>query len=205
MGFMRSQGLVVDRLQCNRVGPISFSLAPGECIAVMGPSGAGKTLLLRQLVDLDPGSGHVFLEGQRREAYPAPEWRRRVMLVPAVSAWWAATVAEHFQDGVLADASRLCASMRLPEDALNRDVTTLSTGERQRLALVRALTAVPDILLLDEPTSGLDVDTMLAVEQCLTDVQGQGTALLIVTHDEAQARRLATTIYRLGGGTLRTA
>ncbi|WP_218143099.1 ATP-binding cassette domain-containing protein [Luteibacter sp. UNC138MFCol5.1] len=188
-----------------RIGPLSFVLAPKDCVAVMGPSGAGKTLLLRQLVDLDPGTGHVALNGRLRETYSAPEWRRRVMLVPAVAGWWASTVAEHFPDEGIDEASRLCAAMRLPAGVMERSIVELSTGERQRLALVRALIARPDILLLDEPTSGLDGDTSMAVEGCLRNVREAGTAMLLVTHDLAQARRLASTIYRLEGGVLRSA
>ncbi|SEM54701.1 phosphate-transporting ATPase [Luteibacter sp. UNCMF331Sha3.1] len=203
--YERAQGLIVEELSGARIGPVSFALAPGGCVALMGPSGAGKTLLLRQVVDLDPGSGHVVLDGKARETYAAPEWRRRVMLVPAVSGWWASTVAAHFPDEALAEASRLCVAMRLPEDILERNIVGLSTGERQRLALVRALVAKPDVLLLDEPTSGLDADAALAVEGCLKDVQRGGTAMLIVTHDPVQAARLASTIHRIEDGTLRTA
>jgi phosphate-transporting ATPase len=200
------QGLVVQGLRGARIGPVSFTLAAGECMALTGASGAGKTLLLRQLADLDPGEGDVSLAGRSRGAYPAATWRRRVMLVPAAPGWWASTVAEHFPETSLADAARLCASMRLPAGILQREVIGLSTGERQRLALVRALVAHPDILLLlDEPTSGLDVDAVAAVERCLEDARQGGTALLVVTHDPAQARRIASSTYRLDGGTLRPA
>ena len=84
----------------HRVGlkPTSFSLADGTCVAVKGPSGAGKTLLMRAIADLDPNEGRVTLNGEDRALIPAPLWRRRVIYVPAEPGWWAETVGEHFGD-----------------------------------------------------------------------------------------------------------
>ncbi|WP_211352728.1 ABC transporter ATP-binding protein [Luteibacter pinisoli] len=199
---MTTPTLVVDALRGPRIGPVSFDLAARECIAVMGASGAGKTLLLRLLADLDPGEGSVALAGQARNAMPATQWRKRVMLVPAVSGWWAPSVVEHFPSALLAAAASLCATLRLPEDILARDVLGLSTGEKQRLALVRALIESPEVLLLDEPTSGLDAEAVLAVEGCLRERRERGMAMVVVTHDITQARRMASRIFRIADGVL---
>src|SRR3954471_19572319 len=78
--------------------PASFALSMGECVAIRGPSGAGKTLLLRAVADLDPNAGSVILENRNRSTIPGPEWRRLVGYVPAEPGWWAETVGEHFPD-----------------------------------------------------------------------------------------------------------
>src|SRR4051812_4024297 len=78
--------------------PASFALSMGECVAIRGPSGAGKTLLLRAIADLDPNAGTVILEDRDRSTIPGPEWRRLVGYVPAEPGWWAETVGEHFAD-----------------------------------------------------------------------------------------------------------
>lgn len=199
---MSGEGLSVNALRGHRVGPVSFDLRPGECVAVMGASGAGKTLLLRLLADLDPGEGRMTLGGMERDSMVPSHWRRRVMFVPAVAGWWAATAGEHFADAARAEAEALCRVLRLPDDIMDRQVGRLSTGEKQRLALIRAMLERPDVLLLDEPTSGLDPEAALAVETCLAALLGEGKGILFVTHDVGQAWRMASRVYQLKGGSL---
>ena len=167
----------------------TFDVADGECLAVRGRSGAGKTLLLRAIADLDPNDGEVALDGQNRSTFSAPHWRRLVTLVPAEAGWWADTVGEHFDDwsevAPLAEALALSPSMR------NAPISQLSKGERQRFALIRALLLNPRVLLLDEPTSGLDPAAVAAVEEQVGARLAEGASALWVTHDGAQARRVA--------------
>ena len=178
-----------------------FTLDAGECLAVRGPSGAGKSLLLRALADLDPNEGEVLLDGVSRAAMPAPQWRRLVGYVPVDSGWWQTTVGEHFAD---ADAGgRLVTRLALPDDCLRWPVSRLSTGERQRLALARALAVKPRVLLLDEPTSALDEETTAATEALLREWLGEGGALLLVTHAAAQAARMARRRLRVEAGRVR--
>ena len=139
--------LQVRDLRTDILKPASFSLATGECIAVKGPSGAGKTLLLRAIADLDPNEGLVSLEGRHRSTIPGPEWRRLVGYVPAEPGWWAETVGEHF--GEWAEAAAVLTNLGLLEEAKSWPIARLSTGERLRLALVRALIIRPKVLLLD--------------------------------------------------------
>ena len=150
----------------------SFDLADGEAIAVQGPSGAGKTLLLRAIADLDPSDGGVFLDDTARDQMLAPQWRAKVVYVPAEPGWWAETVAGHFSDW--GEARQLAVSLGLPEECGDWPIERLSTGERQRLALVRALVLRPRVLLLDEPTSGLDPDSSEAVEQLIVRIETRG-------------------------------
>ena len=90
--------LQIRDLRTNLLELAALSLSAGECIAVQGPSGAGKTLLLRAIADLDPNEGLVCLEGRDRSTIPGPGWRRLVGYVPAEPGWWADTVGEHFSD-----------------------------------------------------------------------------------------------------------
>jgi phosphate-transporting ATPase len=167
----------------------SFDIADGECVAVRGASGAGKTLLLRAIADLDPNEGMVMLDGRSRSETPAPDWRRSVCYVPAEAGWWAETVGGHFPDWPA--ATPLVEALALPVSAAEWPISRLSTGERQRFALIRALLLDPRVLLLDEPASGLDPDGVDAVEAEVLKRLADGTGVLWVTHDEVQARRIA--------------
>lgn len=198
--------LTVTALRRQGLGPIDISVRAGTIAALMGASGSGKSLLLRSIADLDPNDGRVSLGDMDRRAFPAPEWRRRVIYVPADSGWWADTVGEHFADR--AAAAALLPRLALPPDALDWPVIRLSSGERQRLALVRALTLPRPrdsrrVYLLDEPTGALDAESVDRIEAVLRTVPDATTAILMVTHDRAQADRLAPHhIYLLRDGTL---
>ena len=181
--------LQVSRLSRPGLGPVSFELAAGECLAVRGPSGAGKSLLLRAIADLDPNDGQLVLDGQDRDAMPAHRWRRLVTYLAAESGWWAETVGQHFESWEEAEPSVM--ALGLPRECADWTVARLSTGERQRLALVRALVQAPRVLLLDEPTGALDSESRDAVETFLHGHLSRGGGALCVTHDEAQASRLA--------------
>src|SRR5262245_1591559 len=157
--------LRIDRLVTKLIGPISLEIAAGECLALMGPSGAGKSLLLRAIVDLDPSSGNVKVGRHARDDMPASDWRKRVALVPAESGWWADRVRDHFPakvDAGLMEKLGLAGS-------LEWDVARLSSGERQRLALARALCRSPEALLLDEPTASLDERATEFVEDLIRE------------------------------------
>jgi phosphate-transporting ATPase len=167
----------------------SFDLADGEAIAVRGASGAGKTLLLRAIADLDPSEGQVALDNTPRDQMTAPQWRSQVVYVPAEPGWWTETVAGHFPDW--GEAAQLALALGLPEDCGDWPIERLSTGERQRLALVRALVLRPRVLLLDEPTSGLDPESVAAVERLITLHRAEGGGVVWVTHDTDQASRVA--------------
>lgn len=190
--------LSVKNLERPGIGPLSFELGDGECLAVRGASGSGKSLLLRALADLDPNRGDVRLDGQSRESVSAPEWRRRVTYLPAEPGWWAETVGAHFEDWQA--ARPLVEAMGLPTEARDWPVLRLSTGERQRLGLVRVLLLNPRVLLLDEPTSGLDPEATDAVETLLAERLRQGAAVLWVTHDRQQARRVAERVLEVRDG-----
>jgi putative ABC transport system ATP-binding protein len=113
--FQTSTSLLSIRdLGTNLLKPTSFSMSTGECVAIRGPSGGGKTLLLRAIADVDPNEGMVCLEGRNRATISRPEWRRLVGYVPAEPGCWAETVGNHFAEWKAAAAflERLGLAMR---------------------------------------------------------------------------------------------
>ena len=191
-----SPNLRAVALRSARAGPVDFTLGPGGCLVVTGPSGAGKSLMLRMLADLDPHEGDILLDGVACATMPAWAWRRRVTYCAAESGWWLDRVGEHFAEPPVTAATRLL----LRPDIFDQPVAACSTGERQRLALLRALQHDPSVLLLDEPTGALDRAATEAVEAMLAARRAAGMALVVVTHDEAQAERIATMRGRIEAG-----
>ena len=193
--------LQIENLSVPGLRPVSFTLGAGECVALHGPSGAGKTLLLRAIADLDPNSGSVSLNGVDRNAMPAPFWRRRVGYLPAEPGWWADRIGEHFDDWT--NAVPLVLRLGLSADAWEWLVSRASTGERARLALIRALIAAPQVLLLDEPTAALDAVAVAAVEGLIAERIAGGLSVIWVTHDAAQGARLAKRGLAIEAGEVR--
>ena len=193
--------LQIRDLRTYLLKPASLSLSAGECIAIRGPSGAGKTLLLRAIADLDPNEGLVCLDGRDRSTIAGPEWRRLVGYVPAEPGWWADTVGEHFSGWTAALA--VVRDLGFPKEAKAWPITRLSTGERLRLALIRALMVRPKVLLLDEPTAALDPASVASVESLIAARVQAGLAVLWVTHDAEQAKRIAHRLLAVSDGQVR--
>jgi ABC-type iron transport system FetAB ATPase subunit len=185
----------ISALKTNIFGPLSLQISAGECVSIRGKSGSGKSIFLRAIADLDSNEGSVTLDGIERSRIPAFEWRRKVMLVPAESGWWADSVREHFED--IEAAKVLLDVLVLPPEILDWQVSRLSTGERQRLAIARALSLSPSVLLLDEPTAALDPQATKFVEEIMRRQMAAGISIILVTHDEAQARRMANRAFVL--------
>ena len=178
-----------------QVGPVTLKVESGECVVLRGPSGAGKSLLLRALADLSPHSGEVLLGDAAQSRMRGPQWRGRVGYLPSESGWWAATVGEHFADRVD------CAAVGLPAEAMDWEVARLSTGERQRLSLLRLLAGRPRALLLDEPTANLDADGTTMVEELVSAYRSEhGAPVLWVAHDRTQGERIAARRFVLDAG-----
>jgi ABC-type iron transport system FetAB ATPase subunit len=183
--------LSVRGLRSTQGGPFDLHIDRGECVSLMGPSGAGKTLFMRLVADLDPGVGEVRLNGRERETWSAPQWRSQVIYQTAEPAWWEPSVASHFPPHMLDEVRRMQPLLGLPDATLDADVERLSTGERQRLALLRSLARKPEVLLLDEPTASLDVASTMAMESLLQRYLDNGLSVLWATHSREQAHRVA--------------
>lgn len=192
--------LKVEGMHRLMLDDVSLEVRDKEILCVTGRSGAGKTLLLRAIADLDPNRAEVRCDGVERASVPAPAWRRMVTYVASEPGWWNEHVADHFDN--LEEARELGARLCIEPTAFDRSVALASTGERQRLALIRTLLRHPKALLLDEPTSALDRTSKTAVESLLRQVAAEGASILVVSHDSEQAGRLGARSLELRGGSL---
>ncbi len=181
---------------------VALALGPGQRVAVVGPSGAGKTLLLRALAGLDqPAAGTVSVDGQGPAEIGYPRWRRRVMYVGQRAVMFPGPVEHNLRRPftyATAEAPFPAEGARAGLAALGlaelgeRPARDLSEGERQRVGLLRALLCGPSVVLLDEPTSALDPAATEAVEHAVRAYTDAGAGAIVVTHDPAQARRWCT-------------
>jgi putative ABC transport system ATP-binding protein len=192
MAALRLEGIRPKVLE-----PVDLELASGELVFLSGPSGSGKSMLLRALADLDPHEGEVWIDGRPRSAMSAPEWRRRVGLLPSESHWWEERVGDHFsrsthwanEGGRV--STRMLDRLGFGPEVLEWSVSRLSTGERQRLALARLLGNGPEALLLDEATANLDPQNRERVEDLVQEYRrDRSSAVIWVSHDPEQRERL---------------
>ncbi|MGH9530455.1 MAG: ABC transporter ATP-binding protein [Terriglobales bacterium] len=187
----------------------TFEVHSGEVLAIVGPSGAGKSSLLRLLNRLDePTCGTVFLDGIDYRQIEPRKLRREVGFVTQRPFLFSGTVAQNLKYGpaqhgeaLSEDAvSELLVKVGL-RDYSSRNVANLSGGEAQRVSVARTLANSPRILLLDEPTSALDDASKIGIEALLRDiVSNLQLTCVLVTHDKAQAARLADRVLVLEGG-----
>ena len=189
---------------------VSFAMPSGDFLLILGPSGSGKSSLLRCLNRLESiSNGTVSLEGLDTRSIDVMELRRRIGMVFQTPALLPGTVREN-----IAVSSRLCKQSLKGEDCqslvqkvglsleyLDRPVETLSVGEQQRVALAQTLANQPQVLMLDEPTSALDPTSVLTIERLIQSINRDlKTATLWVTHDVAQAVRFnAQTLVLIDG------
>lgn len=199
----------VVRAGATRLGPVDLEMELGGITAVMGHNGAGKSLFLRLIHGLiAPQQGQVMWDGQspavtkqtRGYVFQAPKVMRRSVAANVGFPLEAAGMAKPER---VAMVGEVLVRLGLSEFAA-RPAATLSGGEGQRMALARALVANPAIILLDEPTASTDPEATALIEQGIKDFVSQGGKAIMVTHDEAQAARLASRTLWLEQGQLKS-
>ena len=180
--------LQIRQLSRPTFAPVTLDVHAGECLCLYGPSGAGKSQLMRAIAELDPAAGELRLAGVHSTDMAPAEWRQQVSLLPPDSCWWHATPAEHFNNGLPVPLELL----GLDVDMLEQPIARLSSGEKQRLALLRLLANRPRVLLLDEPTANLDPENTQRVEAAIgAYIKDNDAAAVWVSHDLQQVARVA--------------
>ena len=178
--------------------PINLTLNKCETLSVSGRSGSGKSLLLRAIADLIPHKGECLLGGVSANKIPAHLWRKKVAYLAAESQWWFDTIGDHFSLPLSDKIKDYLQQLGFNIEVLNWQVLRCSTGERQRLAIIRMLANQPEVLLLDEPTANLDDDNSLRVEQIIKQYQQVSCCCIIwVSHNEKQKQRVANRQFEI--------
>jgi putative ABC transport system ATP-binding protein len=196
---------------------VCIAICPGDRLAVIGPSGAGKTLLLRALALLDPiDEGTIQWKSQGVSGNAVPAYRREVIYLHQRPSLFEGSVETNLRrpfalklnQGRSFDSGRIVDLLeRIGRTAsfLDKSSRDLSGGEAQIVALLRALQFDPSVLLLDEPTTSLDEGTALTIEELLlrwlSEAPGE-RAFLWVSHDSDQVRRVADRCLRMHCGRL---
>ncbi len=173
---------------------INMTVAGSMCLGISGSSGIGKSVLLKAIADMIPHEGNIFLDGIECREYPAPAWRKKVALLPAESQWWYEQVGQHFS----AYDDYLFSYFGFNQDVMDWQISHLSSGEKQRLAMIRVLLNKPDVLLLDEPTANLDRENQHRLEMFINDYKlAQQIPVLWISHDMEQLNRTSQQILYL--------
>ncbi len=194
----------------------SLELKPRQLVVLVGPNGAGKTTLMRALAGLLPAEGRIEIGGRALPAFSARERARHIAYLPQGHiAHWPMSVASVVALGrhpyadafaPLSEDDRAAVARALSatgiEPFAGRAVTSLSGGERARVALARALATQAPILLADEPTMSLDPRHQLVVMELLARVAHEGGAVLAILHDLALAARFADRVVMMSRGRL---
>ena len=194
----------------------SLALRGGEFVVLVGPNGAGKTTLIRALLGLVPADGAIALGGTPLDALKPRERARRVAYLPQGHVfYWPMTVssivalgrephADPFSGTSADDRAAVARALATTETEAfaQRIVTTLSGGERARVALARALSTQAPVLLADEPTASLDPRHQLVVMELLRQAARAGNAILATTHDLTLAARFADRVIVMDRGRL---
>jgi len=191
---------------------VSLALSPGDRLGLVGPTGTGKSLMLRSLAGLDPlDEGEITFGDRPLSAWNLPQYRSQVMYLHQRPVLFEGTVESNlkavYQLSVYSkrhyDLERVLTVLDIlkrPPEFLHKNAATLSGGESQIAAIVRALQLEPSILLLDEPTASLDPDTTKQVESAIaawleSDSQ---RACIWTSHDPEQIRRVGDNCFNLG-------
>jgi iron complex transport system ATP-binding protein len=215
--FLSAQGVSVRLSGRTVLRDVSLALSPGHLVALVGPNGAGKTTLLRALAGLVPSGGAIHVGGDALSALSLRERARRFAYLPQGHVvHWPLPARDivalgRYPHGAT-DPARLTprdseAVLRAMQatDVVEfgaRRVTELSGGERSRVALARVLAVEAPVVLADEPTASLDPRHQIDVMKTLRTAAGQGTLVIVVTHDLGLAARFADTVLVLSDGRL---
>lgn len=192
------------------ISNFSLDIATGAFLTIVGPSGGGKSTLLKLLANLiSPTSGEIDFKDKNINAYSPTNYRRQVSYCFQQPSLFGETVKDNLefpfkirkQTPDQSKMEQVLESVDLKTDFLNKNITELSGGEKQRVALIRNLLFKPEVLLLDEITTGLDNDSKEIVHRLIQNVHKDNTTIIQVTHDNDEIHQ-AGQIIKVAEGKL---
>lgn len=192
------------------ISNFSLDIATGAFLTIVGPSGGGKSTLLKLLANLiSPTSGEIDFKDKNINAYSPTNYRRQVSYCFQQPSLFGENVKDNLefpfkirkQTPDQSKMEQVLESVDLKPDFLNKNITELSGGEKQRVALIRNLLFKPEVLLLDEITTGLDNDSKEIVHRLIQNVHKDNTTIIQVTHDNDEIHQ-AGQIIKVAEGKL---
>jgi branched-chain amino acid transport system ATP-binding protein len=214
VGLLDVAGINVFYGRVQALRGVSLSINPGEIVALIGSNGAGKTTTLRTISGLShPTAGRVVFDGRDITAVPAhdvvragighaPEGRRLFPRMIVLDNLMMGTYVRKDREGIPSDIARVYELFPRLKERTKQLAGTLSGGEQQMLAIGRALMARPKLLMLDEPSLGLAPILCETIFRVLTEINAQGTPILLVEQNASKALEVAHRAYVLETGSI---
>lgn len=192
---------------------LSFCIEEGDFVSVVGPSGSGKSTFFRLCGDLiSPTSGNIYFKNRSYQDYSPVDLRKNIVYCFQNPYLFGRSVMDNIEfpysvRKAKPDSERIKSlfnMFQISTDYLERDVNNLSGGEKQRIALIRSLIFMPEVLLLDEITSALDADNTLIVENVIKSLNREGVTIMWITHNQEQSRKSANKILTIDSGKIKS-
>ena len=178
---------------------ISFDIEKGDCISIVGQSGSGKSTLLKLCADMIPiTSGNIYFNGKCYTSYNPIELRKKISYCLQTPELFGKSVCENLEFPFKIRKEqvnkqrivKLLERFNIDESFLDKDIISLSGGEKQRISIIRNLLYTPDIILLDEATSALDLENAKVVEEYIKELNDLGVTVLWITHSMEQSEKI---------------
>lgn len=178
---------------------MSFDIEKGDCISIVGQSGSGKSTLLKVCADMIPiTSGNIYFNGKCYTSYNPIELRKKISYCLQTPELFGKSVCENLEFPFKIRKEqvnkqrivKLLERFNIDESFLDKDIISLSGGEKQRISIIRNLLYTPDIILLDEATSALDLENAKVVEEYIKELNDLGVTVLWITHSMEQSEKI---------------
>lgn len=178
---------------------ISFDIEKGDCMSIVGQSGSGKSTLLKLCADMIPiTSGNIYFNGKCYTRYNPIELRKKISYCLQTPELFGESVCENLEFPFKIRKEKvnkqrivkLLERFNIDESFLDKDIISLSGGEKQRISIIRNLLYTPDIILLDEATSSLDLENAKIVEEYVQELNDLGVTVLWITHSMEQSEKI---------------
>ena len=178
---------------------ISFDIEKGDCMSIVGQSGSGKSTLLKLCADMIPiTSGNIYFNGKCYTSYNPIELRKKISYCLQTPELFGKSVCENLEFPFKIRKEKvnkqrivkLLERFNIDESFLDKDIISLSGGEKQRISIIRNLLYTPDIILLDEATSALDLENAKVVEEYIKELNDLGVTVLWITHSMEQSEKI---------------